>query len=330
MSPIRLGFAGAGAIAQAHAQAAHELDDVEVVGVADPRQDAAAALAEPFGCPSSADPADLAERFGCELVVVCSPPSTHADLSCELLHAGVSVLCEKPLATNTKGALRIAQAAESSDALLSMATKFRFVPDLIQARALVAAGTLGEVVRIENAFTARVDMHRRWNCDPAISGGGVLVDNGTHSVDVLRYLGGPLTDVLATTTRPVQDLETEDGVLLLSRMSGGILGSVDLSWSVDRGSQTYLRVVGSDGVLTVGWAGSRYRRASNPEPVTFGTGYHKIQALRDNLANIVAAMRGTAPLLVGVADALASVHVIDAAYASLREGAWVRVEDVVP
>ena len=112
--------------------------------------------------------------------------------------------------------------------------KFRFVDDVIRAHQIVRSGILGELIVVENSFASRVDMSRRWNSDPAIAGGGVLIDNGTHSVDIVRYFLGPIAEVMAVEGKRVQHLAVEDTASMLLRTPDGALGTVDLSWSVDR------------------------------------------------------------------------------------------------
>ena len=171
-------------------------------------------------------------------------------------------------------------------------------------------------------------MTRTWNSQPAISGGGVLIDNGTHSVDIARYFLGPIVEVLAVEANRAQNLPVEDTVQLLLRTDDGVLGAIDLSWSYDKATDSYLELYGTEGTMRVGWKDSRYRQATSPDWVVFGDGYDKVTCMRSQVRNFCSAMLGEAKLAITAADAIASVLVIDAAYESLTTGRWVRVGDV--
>jgi predicted dehydrogenase len=206
-----------------------------------------------------------------------------------------------------------------------MASKFRYAADVRKAREIVKAGAIGELVFAENAFTSYVDMRHRWNSNPAISGGGVLIDNGTHAVDILRYFMGNLCDIQVVEGRRMQGLAVEDTVRLFVHNDEGVMGAADLSWSIDKALETFLRIYGSTGTVLVGWKESRFRRHGESDWHVFGRGYDKIQAFRDQLDNFCAAIHGVSELLVTSQDGLASVQVIEAAYAALACARWERI-----
>jgi predicted dehydrogenase len=221
----------------------------------------------------------------------------------------------------------VVEAGRDHGVHVTMASKFRYVDDVIRAKQIVDSGILGDIILFENAFTARVDMSNRWNSDPLVSGGGVLIDNGTHSVDICRYFLGPLAQVQVMEGKRSQDLKVEDTVRIFVRSESGVIGNIDLSWSINKELNRYISVYGTQGTVFVGWQESKYRQSSSPQWTTFGHGYDKVQAFRSQICNFARAINGDEILLINGDDALASVRVIEAAYDSLRENHWTNVDN---
>lgn len=325
MNPVKFLLVGTGGIAQSYASAFENHPDATLAAVADIRPDAAHALAERFHCPAFTGLVDALDHGPpVDGVVICTPPNSHEDLTLSALRRGKHVLCEKPFTLTTDSARRMAAEAEKHDLLLTMASKFRYVADIVKAKSLIASGVIGEVILFENAFTGRVDMSQRWNSNPPVSGGGVLIDNGTHSVDIMRYFLGPLAEVHAVEGKRVQGLGVEDTARVFVRSSAGVMGSVDLSWSLNKELDWYVNVYGSAGTVQVGWKQSRYKQQGR-DWVVFGAGYDKVQAFRDQVTNFARAIRHVEPLRITSEDAVASVDVIEAAYRSMREAPWTGV-----
>jgi predicted dehydrogenase len=322
---LRFGFVGAGAIAQAYAQAFATSNECEFVAVTDTALEAARTMSDAYGCKSYPSLQAMIESAKIDAAVVCTPPAAHRDICVDLLQRKIPVLCEKPLSTDAKNARVIIDAARRSGVKFTMASKFRYVEDVAKAKAIVTAGLLGEIILFENAFTSRVDMSNRWNSNADVSGGGVLIDNGTHSVDLVRYFLGPIADVQVVEGKRSQGLAVEETVRIFVRSVAGVLGSIDLSWSINKEQESYINIYGTHGTLWIGWKESRYRQSGAREWVVFGKGYNKVQAFRSNIDNFARAIRGEEALLIDADDALASVEVIEAAYADLRRSHWIAV-----
>ena len=326
--PIRFGLIGAGGIAQTYLGALQDCSFARLSGVADTREAAAQAAAEMAGCGYYGSYKKLADGAECDAVIVATPPVTHAEIVLYFLDRGIPVLCEKPLTTDLATARKLKRVSEEKGVTLTMASKFRYVKDVIHAKAIVASGILGDIVRIENTFATRVDMSNRWNAERDVSGGGVLMDNGTHSVDIVRYLVGPISEVMAVAGKKVQNVVVEDSASLFARTTCGATALVELAWSYDKGRSTYINIYGTHGTIDVGWQESRFRQSSSPDWVVFGQGYDKMSAFRGQLENFCKNLRGTEPLLITADDAIASVEVIEAAYRSLDDGGWAPVSSV--
>ena len=171
-------------------------------------------------------------------------------------------------------------------------------------------------------------MSQRWNSNPEVSGGGVLIDNGTHSIDIMRFLLGSVTELQVVEGRRIQNLDVEDTARLFVRNESGAMGSIDLSWSMNKVQPHFISIYGSKGTLLVGWQESKYQLAGEKEWTVFGTGYDKIGAFSNQLKNFSAAINGEEELIIDSRDALASVMTMETAYEALRTSEWHPVSQV--
>jgi predicted dehydrogenase len=322
---LRFALIGTGGIAQTYAMAFQESTCCELVAVADVNRDSADAFAEPFRAKSFADYRELAETAEIEAVIVSTPPNTHPEIANFFMRQGKHVLCEKPLCLSVAEASEMLECEEETGVKFTMASKFRYVEDAIKAKSLVASGMLGEIIQFENAFTAQVDMSKRWNSDAETSGGGVLMDNGTHSVDIIRYFLGSVSDVMAVDAGSTQGLSVDENVKMFAKTKNGVIASVDLTWGINKQLPNFISIYGTNGTLHVGWGESKYKLNNHSEWTVFGKGYDKVQAFKSKLENFRNAINGEEELFIKPSDALASVQVIEAAYKSLNQNLWQRV-----
>ncbi|MBK8100773.1 MAG: Gfo/Idh/MocA family oxidoreductase [Planctomycetes bacterium] len=326
--PRPLAIVGCGGIAQAYLQALGD-SPFRVIAAVDPDPARLQALATRPGLARHASLQELlaARQQGARLdaALVLTPPDTHEAISTALLRAGVHVLCEKPLAPSPAAAERMVEAAATAGRVLMMGSKFRYTQDIVRARRLLDERIVGDVLLFENVFCSHVDMTGRWNSNPAIAGGGVLIDNGCHSVDLARYLLGPIARVQAWFPRRVQPLPVEDTARLMFESQQGAMGTIDLSWSLHKEVTSYVRVYGSRGTLEVGWKQSRWKRQGERDWTGFGHGYDKVAAFAAQLADFARAIGGGGSEIT-TADALASVQVIDLAYRSAAGQHWLELD----
>lgn len=329
MSKLKFALIGTGGIAQTYAQAFQESKCCDLVAVADINKESADAFAEPFHAKSFSDYKELGESVEFDAVIVSTPPNTHPEIAMHFMRMRKHVLCEKPLCLTVAEAREMLACAEETGVKFTMASKFRYVEDAVKAKSLVASGILGKVIQFENAFTAKVDMSKRWNSDVEVSGGGVLMDNGTHSVDIIRYFLGGIEEVLAVEAGKINGLKVDENVKMLTKTKSGVTASVDLTWGINKELPNFISIYGTNGTLHVGWGESKYKLNSSPDWTVFGTGYNKVQAFRSKLENFRNAIRGEEELLIQPADALASVEVIEAAYKSLNQNLWQKVIEKV-
>jgi predicted dehydrogenase len=321
---LRFCLIGAGGIANAYVAAFLNHPDAELHSVVDIRATAAEEIAAKIpGCLVFDTVTNALNSSDFDAAIIATPPNTHEELAIQLLHAGKHVLCEKPFTISNPSARRMAKAAATVDRVITMASKFRYTADVIKAKELLESGLIGDLVAFENAFTAKVDMSRRWNSNPAISGGGVLMDNGAHSLDIARYFMGPIHEMQAIEGRRLQPLAVEDTAHLFLRAGAGQMGTIDLSWSIQKDRESFIDLTGERGTIKVGWKGSYHKVSGAAEWTKFGNGYDKVESFRSNIANFARHVLHGETLRITVTDAIANVAAIQASYQSLRKQQWI-------
>ena len=325
-SPLSFAIVGAGGIAQTHLQAFAKTNLAKLVAVVDVRMEAANAVAASMHCQAFPTINQLPDDLVIDAAIVCTPPSTHPEICTALARKRVHVLCEKPVAVNLAASLEMIETAAREKTIFTMASKFRYVDDMVYAKQLITSGVLGDILLFENTFAGHVDMTKRWNSNPDVSGGGVLIDNGTHSVDIVRYLLGPIESIQTIEGKRYQDLAVEDTVRIHAKTITGTLAAMDLSWSINKQTPWYASVYGTRGTVLVGWKESKYKRTVDSDWTVFGSGYDKVQAFTSQLNNFCNAIHGIEPLLITSEDAIASSEAIQRAYESLQKDDWISLD----
>ncbi|WP_433768137.1 Gfo/Idh/MocA family protein [Pseudomonas putida] len=228
MNKIPIGVIGAGLIGRTHIERAMAADNVELVGIADPTPEAKA-LAASLGVP-------WFEHYGTMLqvakprgVVVATPNVTHADVAVDCLAHKVAVLVEKPIADTLENARRICAAAATYGVPALVGHQRRYNPIMRQAKSIVDAGLLGRPVSVTALCTwLKPDEYFETSWRRQAGGGPVLI-NLIHDIDLLRFLFGEIDSLQAITSNRVRRFEVEDTAAVMLRFRNGALGTVSVS-----------------------------------------------------------------------------------------------------
>jgi predicted dehydrogenase len=317
---IRFAIVGYGMIADAHATAIQASGDAQLIAVADPAPEAQRVAHERWGCSAYESVDRMLGEVKVDAACVCAPPALHRPLAERLLDAGLHVLCEKPLSVTVQDARAMVSLAEKRRLVLAVSSKFRFVPDLLEARRHIDAGAIGQPISCEVAFCARIPVADRWNLRPELSGGGVVMDNGPHAYDTLRVVLGqpPLVTSAMFAPRTVSP-DVEDTAEILFRTEGGPIGRIALSWAYFARDLDYLIVQGMKGTLRVGWTGGGVRAHGDADWTPFGSGYRKAEAFGSQLGAFISSVRDVRGA-EGPAEAVGALEFVERVYEAERCG----------
>ena len=250
---MRVGLLGAGNISDTHARAARAIPGVEIAAVCGANREKVARLAHAHGGVAyDAIDAFLAHR-PMDIVAIGSPSGLHADHTIAAMRRGLHVLVEKPLdVTRAKVDTVIAEAARAG-VKVGVFFQDRLRPDVAAMKELIDAGRLGKPV----FASGRVKWYRppeyygtsRWRGTCALDGGGALMNQGIHTVDLLQWLFGPVARVCARTATRIHAIEAEDTAAAVLEFESGALGVIEATTSVFPGYARRVELTGAEGTL---------------------------------------------------------------------------------
>jgi predicted dehydrogenase len=330
---------GAGVFSMHRPALLAQAPELELVAVSDVNTQVGRERAAEIGCPFFADHRTLLAEARPDLAVILAPHPFHAPIALDCFAAGCHVLVEKPIAVQVADADAMIEAAQQAGRLLAVNFQHRHRPDIRAARRLIDAGRLGQLQRVELVAiwtrTASYYELAAWRGTWAGEGGGILMNQAPHHLDLLCHLVGAPSRVVAWTRTLLHHIETEDTVVGLVEWPSGALGTLHLS-TAEAGEPERIQIAGTRGILTIGQGDPALSEADTDlttfiaeSPNPFGKPTMRRVPVElepgggDHAAiyrNVLAAIHGAEPLLVDGVAARQSLELANALMYSGRTG----------
>jgi len=338
---IGFGVAGGGMIGKVHAEAIAAVPGARLVAVWGRDRGRASDLAARFGARAYTDYGDFLAHPGLRVVNVCTPSGAHLEYGARAAHAGKHVLVEKPIEIDLGRADELIATCEAADVRLGVIFQSRFLPAVARLKRAVDEGRLGRLI-LGDAY---VKWYRApeyyaassWRGTLALDGGGALINQAIHTVDLLRWVMGPAETVFAMRgALRYPQIEAEDTLVGTLRFQCGALGVIEATTSVAPGFKRRLEISGERGTVVLDgdaiscWAveGEAAGDDSPGEQITDGSSDPAAIAAeghRRQIADMAEAVReGREPVITG-REGRDSLELVEALYRSAAAGAPVKM-----
>lgn len=256
--PLRIALVGAGMIGHHRAKALAQLPNARLVLVADRRVEEARKLASQYSEVRAVDDGlAAAGSSDVDAVILSTPPIDHEDVGVAWLEAGKHVLCEKPLAVSVEACERLVATARKHGVCLATGFTLRQTPAARLARSLIDEGVLGDIdhVRAFHGHGGGEAFGPPWITDAAVTGGGTLMDNGIHMIDLVRWFLGDVVEAVGYGTGHTwRKPGCEDNGFVLMKSASGRVGTLHSSWTEWRGYGYRVEVYGTAGSVRFGYS----------------------------------------------------------------------------
>jgi UDP-N-acetyl-2-amino-2-deoxyglucuronate dehydrogenase len=250
---MKVGLLGGGNISDTHARAARAIPGVEIAAVYGPNREKATRLSQLYGGVVYDDVERFLDHPSLDIVAIGSPSGLHAGEAIAAITRGIHVLSEKPLDVTTERVDRVIAAADNGGVKVGVFFQDRLKPDIAEMKRMIVSGQLGKPI-----FAAgHVRWYRppeyyatsRWRGTRSLDGGGALMNQAIHTVDVLQWLFGPVARVGGRTATRLHPIEVEDTAAAVLEFESGALGLIEATTSSYPGYARRVDVTGAEGTL---------------------------------------------------------------------------------
>ncbi len=334
MTPLNFAIIGAGNIGKIHAEAIAHIPQAKVSIVCNRSKGPGRALAEEHQALWMADYAEAVTRDDVDAVAICTPSGSHMEIAIASAEAGKHVLVEKPLDITLPRVDAMIEAVRQAGVILACVFPRRFAEGVVKAKEALAQGRLGRLSLADvyvKWYRPQAYYDNNWRGTWALDGGGALMNQSIHNIDLLQWLVGPVETVFACTATLSHEMETEDTASVVLTFQNGALGVIQGATSCWPGDEAKTELHGSQGTIVledgriVVWkladaeAGEEERMLNLEE--TQGSGASDPTAIgfemhRRQIVDLVEAINEGRPPMIEGAEARRSVEIIRAIYHS--------------
>ena len=341
---IRIGLLGSGFISDTYAEALRDARDAEIVANFSRDPIRAREFGRRWSIPDQYDDISrMCDRADIDMVVVALPNEAHVEAVRIAAEAGKAIVCTKPLARTGAEAAEILRIVLRHGVWHGYAESSVFSPNIAKAHEMVSAGAIGEVLTMR-AREAHSGPHAAHFWDAGTAGGGALLDMGCHTVESARHFFGKhnaVTEVFAWGATMVHGDKTtgEDTAIALLKFAGGQLATIESSWIEKGGMALRHEFVGTAGRLvtdtsnTPVWGFIEKPAGYLVEKADGATGWvypvpeeARAYGFSQEMRHFVESFAAGVPPRETFEDGLIVNSILDACYASMRSGTWMKVE----
>jgi predicted dehydrogenase len=229
-SKVSVAIVGCGGMGGVHASN-YKLNGAKIVAVADENIEAAKKMAETYQCKYYGNYKEMFEKEKLTVVSICTPPTLHYKVAMDAFKKKINVFSEKPLTVTVAEAKKMVDAAKKNKVLFGVGYCHRFQWQVRQVKTWLDKGMFGKIVMYQNRFAGFFDgVENRWFSKKEISGGGMILDTLTHSMDLFRYLVGEAKTVKASICTHNPKIKVDDTAILMLQTKDGAIATLEGSW----------------------------------------------------------------------------------------------------